>query len=107
MTTMVSQTRPSVSIDLQTVRKIVCERLKEYKVKVYLFGSQAAGKTYRSSDIDVAVLPLQPVPGWVFAEIRDALEESDALYPVDLVNLSDADEAFRQRVMREGVVWKE
>lgn len=104
---MVTQTQPSVSSDLNIVRKIVCERLKEYKAKVYLYGSRSTGKTYRSSDIDVAVLPMQPVPGWIFAEIREALEESDVLYPVDVVNLSDTDEAFRQRVMKEGVVWKE
>jgi len=92
--------------DLETTRKIVLKHLKGYRARVYLFGSQAKGKVYRSSDIDVAVLPLQPVPTWVFSEIREDLEESDVLYPLDLVDLSETDEKFKQRVKKEGILWK-
>ena len=92
--------------DLEMTRKIVLKHLKGYRAKIYLYGSQAKGKAYRSSDIDVAVLPLQPVPGWVLSEIREDLEESDILYPVDLVDLSKADDKFRQRVKKEGILWK-
>jgi len=97
----------ALSEDLKAVRKIVCERLKDYKVKVYLYGSRARGKAHRYSDIDVAVLPLEPVPGWVLAEIRDALEESNILYSVDLVNLYETNARFRERVLREGILWTE
>ncbi len=93
--------------DLETVRKIVFERLKGYKVKVYLFGSRATGKAHRFSDIDVAVLPLEPVPGWIFAETSADLEESNILCDVDLVNLSETDTKFRERVLKEGILWKE
>ncbi len=93
--------------DLETVRKIVSKRFKGYKVKVYLFGSRATGKARRFSDIDVAVMPLDPVPGWIFSETREDLEESDILYSVDLVNLSETDAKFRERVLKEGILWKE
>ncbi|PIZ25104.1 MAG: nucleotidyltransferase domain-containing protein [Chloroflexi bacterium CG_4_10_14_0_8_um_filter_57_5] len=104
---MVTQTQSFVSPDLETVRKIVRGQLMGYKAKVYLFGSRAVGKAHRFSDIDVAVLPLQPVPARVFAEIREALEESDVIYSVDLVNLSETDDQFQQRVLKEGVLWSE
>ncbi|HLO15656.1 MAG TPA: nucleotidyltransferase domain-containing protein [Anaerolineales bacterium] len=97
----------SLTRDLETTRKIVLKHLIGYHAKVYLFGSQAKGKAYRSSDIDVAILPLHPFPTQVLSEIREDLDESDILYPVDLVDLSETDEKFRQRVQKEGTLWKE
>ncbi len=93
--------------DLETVRKIVLMYLKGYRAKVYLFGSQAVGKSRPTSDIDVAILPLQPLPELTFFNIRESLEESDVVRNVDVVDLSETDEKFRQRVMEEGVLWKE
>ena len=40
-------------------------------------------------------------------EIREALEESCIIYKVDLVDLSDASEEFRSRILSEGVLWSE
>ena len=94
-------------LDLELARQIVLDALAKFSVKVYLFGSQAKKQAGRISDIDIAVLPLQPIPGWVFSEIREALEESNILYPVDLIDLSETDERFRERVLKEGIVWKE
>lgn len=91
--------------DLELVRSIVLEKLKGYAVRVYLFGSRARGDAQRTSDIDVAVQPLEPLPGWVLAELRAALEESDCLYRVDVVNLYEAAPALRERVLAEGILW--
>jgi predicted nucleotidyltransferase len=93
--------------DLDTTRKIVLAHLKDYRTRVYLFGSQATGKARIYSDIDVAVLPLQKLPISVFSEIHEALEESDIVRTVDVVDLAEADESFRQRVEKEGVIWKD
>ena len=98
---------PAPTHDLETTRKIVLKHLEGYRAKVYLFGSRATGRAHRFSDIDIAVLPLEPVPGRVFAEARADLEESNILYSVDLVNLSETDAKFRERVLKEGVLWKE
>jgi predicted nucleotidyltransferase len=94
------------NIDLDLAKRIVLDRLAGFSAKVYLFGSQATGYAGRISDIDIAILPLQPIPLWVFAELREALEESPILYPVDVVDLSETDLHFRQRVFKEGIVWK-
>jgi uncharacterized protein len=92
--------------DLGTTRKIVLERLKNYHARVYLFGSQATGKAHIYSDIDVAVLPLQKLPISIFSEIREDLEESDIVRTVDVIDLTETDESFRQRVEKEGVLWQ-
>jgi predicted nucleotidyltransferase len=91
--------------DLAEVRRLVLEGLAGYAVSVYLFGSHARGTARRTSDIDVAILPFEPIPAWALSALRGVLEESRVPYQVDLVDLSMADPTFRERVMQEGVVW--
>jgi uncharacterized protein len=93
--------------DLAEVRKLVLAGLHGYRAAVYLFGSWASGKAGRASDIDVAVLPLEPIPRHLFSKIREVLEESCVIYKVDLVDLSDASAEFRSRILSEGVLWSE
>ena len=97
---------PILTHDLQTARKIVLRHLKGRRARVYLFGSQATGKARLYSDIDVAILPLQSMPVQTLSDIREELEESDVVRIVDVIDLTDTDAAFRQRVEREGVLWK-
>jgi predicted nucleotidyltransferase len=74
-------------------------------VRVYLFGSAATGQLRRGSDLDVAVLPLGALPpGWQ-SELRERLEESNLLYRVDLIDLSQVSPEFARRVAAEGVRW--
>ena len=98
---------PILAHDLESVKKIVLDQLKAYRAKVYLFGSQATGNARLYSDIDIAVLPLQSLPIHALSEIREKLEESDVVREVDVLDLTESDEAFRQRVEKEGVLWKE
>ena len=91
--------------DLAEVRRIVLEGLRGQRARVYLFGSRVRGLSGRASDIDVAVLPLEPLSPGTLSAIREALEKSRVPYCVDLVDLSDADPAFRERVLAEGVLW--
>jgi len=39
------------------------------------------------------------------ARLREALEESTVPYRVDVIDLSDVDTEFRERVRREGILW--
>ncbi len=96
---------PSESFDLAEVRRIVQRGLMGRPAQVYLFGSWARGNPARTSDIDVAILPLAPLPEGTLGEIREALEESLVVRHVDLLDLSEAAPEFRERVLREGVLW--
>jgi predicted nucleotidyltransferase len=92
--------------DLGRVKEIVLRALGAHRARVWLFGSRARGAGGRSSDIDVAVLPLEPLPADTFARIEEELENSQVLYPVDLVDLSTAEPSLRERVERDGIPWK-
>jgi predicted nucleotidyltransferase len=95
-----------VSVDyLEEIRRIVMEELKDRPAKVFLFGSRARNSARPSSDVDVAVLPLAPLPPAVLSRIRLRLEESCVPLRVDLVDLSEADEPFRSAVLREAIPW--
>jgi uncharacterized protein len=92
---------------LDEVRRIVLNGLSGREARVYLFGSWARGEACRVSDIDVAVWGAAPLPPDVRADIEEALENSLCLYPVDLVDLAEASESFRGRVLAEGIPWRD
>jgi predicted nucleotidyltransferase len=96
-----------VSRDLAQVRRLVLERLRGHKARVFLFGSWVRGEARRYSDIDVAILPEDPLPPELLLDLQDELEASDVLYPVDLVDLTDAPAALRERVLTEGWLWSD
>jgi len=91
--------------DVEEVRRIVLGLLGSRRARVWLFGSRSGGRVGRASDIDVAVLPLEPLPAGLLGEIRESLESSRVLPTVDLVNLLDAEPGLRARVEREGIEW--
>lgn len=93
--------------DLREVRRIILSVLPPGKAQLFLFGSRVRGEASRTSDIDVAILPHQPLPFGTLARIREALEESCIPHCVDVVDLSEADAAFRNAVTREGVRWSD
>lgn len=97
--------RSHLKEDLILARQIILRSLARYPVSVYLYGSTATGQRGRASDIDVAVWSPQPLPPDTLATIRQEIEESNIPYTVEVVNLQGADETFRERVLREGILW--
>lgn len=93
------------SANLALTRQIILDKLKGYAVQVYLFGSYARGNARPTSDIDVGILPTQPLPIGVLANVRDTLFESTIPVNIDIVNLSETDESFKQHILPEAIVW--
>ena len=92
---------------LDRVREIILKGLHGRDVRVYVFGSSVAGAVHRTSDIDVAVDPREPLPPGLLGELREQLEESDIPYAVDIVDLETVSPTFRERVQRDGIVWND
>ena len=90
---------------LERVKRIVSRVVGQRPVDVYLFGSWARGAQRSTSDIDVAIESAEPLPRALLASLREALEESTIPNRVDVVDLAEADAAFRERVRREGIRW--
>jgi predicted nucleotidyltransferase len=75
------------------------------RVRMILFGSRARGGGRPTSDIDLALLGDGPLPPELLSRLRDAFEESNIPYAVDVVDLSQVTAAFREKVLREGREW--
>jgi len=93
--------------DLAEVRRIVLEYLQPWRVKVYLFGSQARGDASELSDIDIALLSESSVPVDWLSGLRERLEESMVIRFVDVLDLSNAGAKLKYRIKKEGVLWND
>lgn len=92
---------------LDMVKAIVLSEIGVYPVKVYLFGSWARKEERCSSDIDIAVERTLGTPANIFFRLREALEDSAVPYRVDVVDLTEATKELADKVMKEGIVWKD
>ncbi|GGK24163.1 hypothetical protein GCM10010965_16160 [Caldalkalibacillus thermarum] len=90
---------------LEQVYLIAKQHLNGLNVSLYLFGSWARGEERASSDIDIAVSYRDPLPAGTLAQLRLAFEESSIPYTVDLVDLTQTESEFREKVMKEGIKW--
>ena len=89
---------------LQQVKAVVEKITKQANVRVYLFGSWARGEERVTSDIDLAIEGKEASE--LAMQVREALEESDIPYRVDVVNLMEASPELLANVRKEGIVWK-
>ena len=83
-----------------TILRIIRSRVPD-PIAVYVFGSTAAGAVHESSDLDLAVLPREPLtPGarWDLQQELAAALRSD----VDLVDLRSASTVMRFQVVTTG-----
>lgn len=90
---------------LSFLKKIIVETLHDQSVKVYLFGSWARKEEKRTSDIDIALSADSAIPISKWVELRERIEESPLPYRVDLVDLSKVDQAMKEKVKKEGILW--
>ncbi|HWB49278.1 MAG TPA: nucleotidyltransferase domain-containing protein [Stellaceae bacterium] len=92
---------------IEELRRMVLDALGDRDAEVWLFGSCARGDVRNASDIDIGILPREPLPSGVFADIEDNIEESTIPYHVDVVDLRRVTDAFLRNVRREGINWRE
>lgn len=92
---------------LPDLKKLVLSHMSGYKARVYLFGSYARGEARPSSDVDIAILPLESsFTSQVIVDLKDKLEESTIPYFVDVVDLSKVDPNFKKQILSEAILWK-
>jgi predicted nucleotidyltransferase len=85
----------------------VCQALNDKNTQVYLFGSRANNSSNTHSDIDIALLANVPISLFKLAELRDTFEQSHLLVSIDLVDLNQVDEAFKAKVLKDGIKWND
>ena len=91
---------------VQDLKSLVFEILKEENATIILFGSRARGDFSRVSDIDIGVLPGKNFDRKKLVLLKERIENLNIPYTVDIVDLSRVSEVFKEKALREGIVWK-
>lgn len=88
------------------ILRVLLRHLDPARWEVWLFGSFAAGRADRASDIDLAVRgPIPLSPATAARILADLEEQVPTLRDFDLVDLAVAPDALRTRVQSEGILW--
>ncbi|WP_410508319.1 nucleotidyltransferase domain-containing protein [Methanosarcina hadiensis] len=97
---------PIYQKSIQELRSLIFETFKDENVIVILFGSRARGDYSRVSDIDIGILPENDLDKKKIVLLKEKIDELNIPYTVDIVDLSRVSKTFRERALRDGVVWK-
>lgn len=73
---------------------------------IYLFGSRARGTQSKWSDIDIALEANQPISRFVLGEVMSIFEASNILYKIQVVDINSVNEAMRESILRDRILWK-
>lgn len=92
------------SAEYQDFLRIVVRPLQNRGAQVWVFGSRARGDYKQFSDVDVLYSSQNGISLGDLAFIREAIEESNFPYKVDLVALSDIAESYRTQILSERVL---
>lgn len=91
--------------DRSAIERIVAPLLARQDARLKLFGSRARGDARGASDIDLALISGQPIAAADLASLREALEESQVPFRIDLVDYASAPAQLRAAIDREGIPW--
>lgn len=89
------------------IKKTVIALLKDEKVKVMLFGSRARGNNYPYSDVDVGILPTGKFDEKKLTLLKETIENLPIPYKIEIVNLSETSEKFKNEVLKDAIIWKD
>jgi uncharacterized protein len=67
-----------------------------------VFGSRIHGTAKPWSDLDFAIKPKSPLDWKLFADIREAFQESELPFRVDILDWNDISPAFRKAIETNG-----
>jgi predicted nucleotidyltransferase len=77
------------------------------QAKIYLFGSYARGDFSRSSDVDIAVDNGEPISLVEKAQIANMIDVLNLTQNVDVVDFQALPSHLQEKILKEGILWKE
>jgi len=89
------------------LKSFVLNELKDVSVKIILFGSRSRGEQSIASDVDVGIIPKESINKQKITVLKEKVENLNIPYTVDFVDLSEAEENFKQEILKDAVIWKD
>lgn len=87
--------------DQEVVIKILSPYLQKMNASLYVFGSRAKDKARPDSDLDLLFDSHQSLSFEDLSDIREAFENSDLTYKVDLVERLNLSPAFLSHIEKD------
>ena len=87
---------------LNTVRHILTEYVPDSEVRA--FGSRVDGKMKSYSDLDLAIIGTHPIDGDVMRLLREAFQESDLPFRIDVLDWNAISDSFKRVIEKKNVV---
>ncbi len=82
-------------VTIAEIKKIIFQFLNPQESKVFIFGSRATGGGRKFSDIDIGIKSKKQIDSLLLSDIKEAFEESNIPYTVDVVDFSHVSDRFR------------
>jgi uncharacterized protein len=101
-----SSPTPIYQKSIRELKSFIIEFFKEENVIVILFGSRARGDNSRVSDIDIGILPKNRLDRKKLVLLKEKIDNLNFPYTVDVVDLSKVSKAFREKALKDGIIWK-
>jgi len=85
------------AITISEIKKIIFQFLNPQKDRVFIFGSRAVGNGRKFSDIDIGIgiKSKKQIDLLLLSDIKEAFEESNIPYTVDIVDFSQTSDKFK------------
>lgn len=88
---------------LEFIKNAIRKYLPEGEYEVFVYGSRAAGKAQKWSDIDIGIGGERGVPVRVLALIAEDLENSKVPYKVEIVDFKKTSDEFRKLALKKTI----
>lgn len=76
----------------------------EKGVRFFLFGSEALGTSWRTSDVDIGLWGPKPISSKTIENVRDDLERLATLRTFDIVDFAHVSEPFRTEALKSVII---
>lgn len=83
----------------QKIKEIICKFLEPEEYKLFVFGSRATEQARKFSDFDIGISGRKPLSFRKIALIKEALEESDLPFKVDIVDFKMVSPEFKKEAL--------
>ena len=89
--------------DFEILENLVLQPLRKRGAQIYLFGSRAKDCHHPFSDVDLLIQCEVPISPSELFEIKEAIQESNFPYTVDLVEESELADSYKDSVFAQRV----
>lgn len=86
----------------EEVLQILKDHVPEHAV--WAFGSRVLGGAKKYSDLDIVIITKEPLALSKMADLKEAFDESNLVFKVDVVDWAATSDAFRRIIETEKVV---